>query len=209
MSDTDYSGYVSKGTRVLTGGDGVSYRFDPSSLPLELLLSGGPGPYGRFETLDRPADLASWLQESRLALTVPVTAADFRIRPAEFAEIQALRDTLWLVVGEIVHGRPPSAEDLTLINESAATTIQPKVDLVTGGLGWVTPITGAQVLGVVAREVIDFLVWDGGRRVRECAASDCRLVFLDTSRSRNRRWCSMERCGNRHKVRTYRARQDE
>ena len=42
-------------------------------------------------------------------------------------------------------------------------------------------------------------------RIRECSADDCRLVYLDTSRSGTRRWCSMQRCGNRAKVRTFRA----
>lgn len=37
--------------------------------------------------------------------------------------------------------------------------------------------------------------------VRECQAKDCDRLFLDTSRTRRRRWCSMEWCGNREKAR--------
>ena len=47
---------------------------------------------------------------------------------------------------------------------------------------------------------------DSVERVRECAADDCAIVFYDESRSNNRRWCSMQRCGNRAKVRAHRAR---
>jgi predicted RNA-binding Zn ribbon-like protein len=32
------------------------------------------------------------------------------------------------------------------------------------------------------------------------------LLFLDTSRSHTRRWCSMEQCGNRSKVAAFNAR---
>jgi predicted RNA-binding Zn ribbon-like protein len=39
------------------------------------------------------------------------------------------------------------------------------------------------------------------RWVRECEAGDCDRLFLDTSRTRRRRWCSMEWCGNREKAR--------
>ncbi|MGC4762555.1 CGNR zinc finger domain-containing protein [Micromonospora sp. DT46] len=46
-------------------------------------------------------------------------------------------------------------------------------------------------------------------RIRECATHDCYLVFVDTSRPGRRRWCAMERCGNRHKVRSLRARRAE
>ncbi len=43
--------------------------------------------------------------------------------------------------------------------------------------------------------------WSG--RVRECAAPACPVIYLDTSRNRSRRWCSMERCGARAKATAY------
>lgn len=42
--------------------------------------------------------------------------------------------------------------------------------------------------------------------VRECEAHDCCLLFLDTTKSHRRRWCSMALCGNRMKVAAFRAR---
>lgn len=45
------------------------------------------------------------------------------------------------------------------------------------------------------------------RRVRLCAAPDCRWAFHDTSRGGAGRWCAMAVCGNRHKTRTYRGTQ--
>jgi predicted RNA-binding Zn ribbon-like protein len=48
---------------------------------------------------------------------------------------------------------------------------------------------------------------DHANQIRECGGDRCAIVYLDTSRSANRRWCSMSRCGNRHKVRERRARQ--
>ena len=43
-------------------------------------------------------------------------------------------------------------------------------------------------------------------RLSRCSADDCALVFYDSSRGGTRRWCSMQRCGNRAKVRAHRAR---
>jgi predicted RNA-binding Zn ribbon-like protein len=40
-------------------------------------------------------------------------------------------------------------------------------------------------------------------RVRECAAERCPVLYLDTSRNRSRRWCSMEVCGARAKAAAY------
>jgi predicted RNA-binding Zn ribbon-like protein len=36
--------------------------------------------------------------------------------------------------------------------------------------------------------------------VRRCSNPACPLLFLDTSKSGRRRWCSMQTCGNRSKV---------
>ncbi len=40
-----------------------------------------------------------------------------------------------------------------------------------------------------------------------CASEDCRAVFFDRSKNHSGRWCSMETCGNRAKVRAWRQRQ--
>jgi predicted RNA-binding Zn ribbon-like protein len=42
-------------------------------------------------------------------------------------------------------------------------------------------------------------------RVRECDGVDCGWIFIDTSKSGRRRWCSMDICGNRAKVERHRA----
>jgi predicted RNA-binding Zn ribbon-like protein len=44
-------------------------------------------------------------------------------------------------------------------------------------------------------------------RIRSCDHPDCELWFLDTSRNGTRRWCSMERCGNRAKAKRHYDRQ--
>jgi predicted RNA-binding Zn ribbon-like protein len=43
-------------------------------------------------------------------------------------------------------------------------------------------------------------------RVRKCEHEECRLYFVDTSKSGKRRWCSMELCGNRQKAAEFYAR---
>lgn len=50
------------------------------------------------------------------------------------------------------------------------------------------------------------LARDEIERVRECASPSCGYIYVDTSRNRSRRWCSMERCGSRAKAHTYYAR---
>ncbi|MFT4414744.1 CGNR zinc finger domain-containing protein [Fredinandcohnia humi] len=38
------------------------------------------------------------------------------------------------------------------------------------------------------------------QRVRQCAHGECILYFLDSSKGGRRRWCDMEKCGNKHKA---------
>ncbi|NUT47077.1 MAG: hypothetical protein HOV94_07110 [Saccharothrix sp.] len=192
-------------TRTLTGRDGHRWRFDPGSFALELLVSGGPGEYRRYEVLHTPADLAAWLAESRLTATAPLTPADVSVTEAELAEVKRLRDAFWRVAGAMARGDDVPRADLDVLNAATAETPRPVVDPGTRALAWATPVTGAQVLGAAARDAVE-LVARGG--VRECSGDNCALLFLDTSRSGSRRWCSMERCGNRHKVRAHRARHE-
>ncbi len=64
------------------------------------------------------------------------------------------------------------------------------------------------VLSTLARDAVALLGAEaaGAERIRRCAADDCGIVFHDESRTGTRRWCSMQRCGNRAKVRAFRER---
>ena len=75
-------------------------------------------------------------------------------------------------------------------------SIQPAAGGVRGALG--------RVLSIAYLARLD------GRwaRLKECGSADCRAVFYDRSRNQSGRWCSMDRCGNRNKVRAWRERQE-
>jgi predicted RNA-binding Zn ribbon-like protein len=62
--------------------------------------------------------------------------------------------------------------------------------------------SGAHVLGVIARSVIELLTGERAR-LRVCEAHGCRRVYL--SASARRRWCS-DACGNRVRVARHAAR---
>jgi predicted RNA-binding Zn ribbon-like protein len=44
------------------------------------------------------------------------------------------------------------------------------------------------------------------RRLKICLSDTCQWAFYDASKNRSGRWCSMEVCGNRMKVRSHRRR---
>lgn len=60
---------------------------------------------------------------------------------------------------------------------------------------------GLHVIGVaIALAAADLLSRPLDGRLGVCAGSNCGWVFLDTSRSRRRRWCDMKTCGNAAKA---------
>ncbi|WP_241833301.1 CGNR zinc finger domain-containing protein [Streptomyces caatingaensis] len=187
---------------LLHSSDGTSFRFDPGTLCLELLCTGGPGELAHWERLHEPRDLADWLGRSRLGLRPD----EVTVSAAELGEGRALRDALWRAAGAIVRGTRPHPDDVAAVN--AAATAPPLVPRIAsaGTRAWALPATATQALSTVARDAVELFTGPHAGRIRECAADNCKLVFVDTSRPGRRRWCSMERCGNRHKVRALRAR---
>jgi predicted RNA-binding Zn ribbon-like protein len=61
----------------------------------------------------------------------------------------------------------------------------------------------------VARAAADLLVSPERALVRECASGTCSWLFVDRSRTHQRRWCSMKTCGNRAKARRFYTRRRE
>ncbi|GAA2503751.1 CGNR zinc finger domain-containing protein [Streptomyces gobitricini] len=190
---------------ILNPPDGGSFRFDPGALCLELLLTGGPGPLARFEVLDTPAGLLDWVAASRLeppGLRLPP------VDEGDLAAVREVRDALLGLTAARAHGRPLAAAGLAVVNAAAAVPPLAVRMTATGQREWAPGASVAGLLSTVARDAIDLFTGPhaAAGRIRECASHDCYLLFVDTSRPGRRRWCAMERCGNRHKVRAHRAR---
>ena len=73
-----------------------------------------------------------------------------------------------------------------------------------GGVAWSWEVDKDALdwpLYPIARSAATLLTSPERARVGECADDrGCGYLFLDTSRNRSRRWCSMEDCGNRAKA---------
>lgn len=200
-----YSGYVrtSATPRLLRDARGTTFRFDAGAVCLDFAHSGGEGRYAVFETLHTPPDLARWLAEPPLnaTLTTPATPDDLR-------QARAVRQAIWVAAHDRAAHRPLDAASIATLNEAAAAP--PLIPMLSeSGATWAPPTDATQALSTLAREMIDLLSGPWSARIRECASTDCPLIFVDTSRPNARRWCAMERCGNRHKLRTHRARQTQ
>ncbi len=75
-----------------------------------------------------------------------------------------------------------------------------------GQMAWTSNDVRA-TLSTVARDGVELLGGQQAFRIRNCSREGCALLFVDTSRSGQRRWCSMSVCGNKVKVGAFRQRQ--
>jgi predicted RNA-binding Zn ribbon-like protein len=178
-------------------GDDHRWWFDSGALALDFAYTGGMGDNPAWERLHSPEDLAAWLDDR-------FDEVDGVVVDRELTDALALRGAISRSATAISRGGDPAAEDVDVINLFAATPDIPPI--LAGGrrqAGRSRARVG-QTLSEMAREAVDLFSSEERERIRECAAGDCAIVFYDESRSNNRRWCSMQRCGNRAKVRTHR-----
>ena len=201
---TDYSGYMyaSHGRptgQALTMGDGHTWWFDSGSLAIDFAHTGAIGNDPRRETMQSPADLSAWLSSRFPEVVDAATDRDL-------IDARALRGAVARAATARSRGEDIRSDDVDVINLFAATPdIAPTL---AGGVrraGRSRALAG-QSLSVLAREAVELFAASTADRIRQCAADDCELVFFDESRANNRRWCSMQRCGNRAKVRAHRQR---
>lgn len=77
---------------------------------------------------------------------------------------------------------------------------------------WKWDQSGAEldrVLWPVVLAAADLLTAGDPQRIKECGGEHCNWLFLDQSKNRSRRWCTMQDCGNKVKARRHYHRQKE
>lgn len=121
-----------------------------------------------------------------------------------------LREALYRTFSGLAAGRSPRPADLASLNALLpAALAHLRVSRAGKAFGWRWNASAEsldRLLWPVARDAAVFLTSSDFSRLRTCANPRCRWLFLDTSKSGTRRWCSMAVCGNRHKVRRFRRR---
>ncbi|ADB32525.1 protein of unknown function DUF1470 [Kribbella flavida DSM 17836] len=143
--------------------------------------------------------LAEWFHHAGLL----TPAGDGEPSEAELvlAEARVLRRLFWALFDAQSEGRdlPTAAlgELLGLAQTSVAADISVAAD------GTITPGDLRGAFAYVALRGLTLTLSPPPRRVRTC--DRCGWFFLDSSRGRRRRWCSMKTCGNQSKAARYRA----
>ena len=117
----------------------------------------------------------------------------------------ALRETLYAIFARVSAHEPPNERDLEALSAAfseaiAHARLRSSAD---GTLAWSWDDADPRerLRWAVAASAVDLLTNGELARVKQCHDDGCGWVFLDMSKNASRRWCSMQGCGARAKMR--------
>jgi predicted RNA-binding Zn ribbon-like protein len=189
-------------------------RLDGGHLALDFVNTLGgtheDGPQPHDEHLRSYDDLVAW---SVRVGTLRANAAERLVRGAAshprqatrtLAEAIELRERAYAVLRSIVDGRPPPQRELARLLEDEREALR-HARLAPGGSAfswrWEEDDDLRLPLWPLAHGAVELLTEGPLDRLKLC--DRCRWLFLDRSKNRSRRWCSMEECGLAVKKRRY------
>jgi predicted RNA-binding Zn ribbon-like protein len=163
------------------------------------------------DKLDGYAGLIAWaetaevLSADRAQALREMAAQQPRETQAAFERAIELREIIYRLFAAYAGQGAFTAEDLAAFNGALSVAMsRAQVVPAAGGFKWGWVDEGPnfeEITWPVLRSAANLLTADKLARVKQCADDrGCGYLFVDTSRNRSRRWCSMESCGNRAKA---------
>lgn len=161
--------------------------------------SPAPGGLTLVQSLVNTLDLESGAD----ALDTAEGRERFGIAEGEAAGARELRESLRVVL--LAHAGHPAHRSVTPLGELLGAapllvTVSPA-----DGSAALAPADTGPLLSRVAVAVAGSLVAGTWTRLKACEAVDCHWAYYDRSPAGRGRWCSMQVCGARAKMRRYRA----
>jgi predicted RNA-binding Zn ribbon-like protein len=160
------------------------------------------------------SDLVGWTK--KVGILSPAQGDQLQKRAQQNAEeaenaLQAartLRELLYRLFSNATKGFEPNKKDLETFVSSYGEAIShgqflKKEDQYT--TAWKVDETFDALLWPIVHSAGELLLSSSLGQVKECPG--CGWLFLDTSKNQSRRWCSMNTCGARDKMRRYHKRQ--
>jgi len=151
--------------------------------------------WARHAGVVTPRDAGQLLKE---AASHPSRAADVYRRSL------ALREAIFRVFTAFTSENKPHEDDLNQLNTVwRAGQRHAKLVHSSAGfaLGWDDDLSLERIPRAISISAIDLLTSAKIGQIRACAGDQCDWLFIDSSRNHLRRWCSMDECGNRAKMR--------
>jgi predicted RNA-binding Zn ribbon-like protein len=198
-------------------GPAEPFEFSGGALCLDFVNSWGDRDRPESDRLKSFADLLAFACQAglldeprRLELARLPATADGEPGASAFATASELRESLYRIFTARARrsSTPPDAvATLNAVLREALAHLRvessPADDEHPFAWSFATATVPTAPLWPIARSAAELLTSADLARVTQCDGSNCSWLFLDQSRTRNRRWCSMQSCGNRAKARRH------
>lgn len=112
-----------------------------------------------------------------------------------------IRERIFRIFTSIAHAQTPNEDDMWHLHQSwIENQIHSKLIQTETGfeIGWENNDHFDLMLWRITRSAVDLLISSELKHVKQC--NRCDWLFVDQSRNKKRRWCSMSACGNRVKM---------
>ena len=160
----------------------------------------------RIELLEDFTDIVDWLKVS--GLIDPEAANEILVdkninKEKVLRDIRSFRSNLKKMVKELSLGKLPGESAIKAINQILKTNkVYPQVHIHNGSIELVAvPMKQSHdPLILIAESAVELLTQKDPALVKKCSDPVCTIFFYDESKNHSRRWCSMNRCGNRAKA---------
>ncbi len=166
------------------------------------------------EHLRSAANLVAWAGHARV-MTPEASArlklrveADTALAEALLSRALTLREALYRIGAAYAAGGGPEETAVAATARAYADCIA-QARLIPNDASFVwswdaeaTPTSA--VLGPIALSGLTLVTQSDVGRIKQCGGRGCGWLFFDRTKNRSRRWCEMEVCGNRAKVRRHR-----
>jgi predicted RNA-binding Zn ribbon-like protein len=170
----------------------------------------GHGAIPMHEYLMDYGNLVLWSQHTHL-MTPPEAKSLIREAPrhpskslAAFKKALILRELIYRIFSAVAQNTHPKQTDLNQLNIARLESLQHSFIVQTKqrfSLEYTDPMALDRMLWPIATSATQLLTSNKLKHVKQCAGEGCDWLFLDTSRNHLRRWCTMDECGNRAKMR--------
>ena len=171
--------------------------------------SAAPGSLALVESLVNTLDLESGAD----ALDTADGRARFGLTEEDVPGARELRESLRATL--LAHAGHPAHAPVTPLGELLATApLRVTIDPADGSAGFApaglapvgeAPVDPGRLHSRIAEAVAAALVAGTWQRLKSCEAATCHWAYYDRSPAGRGRWCSMQVCGARAKMRRYRA----
>jgi len=178
------------------------FQFIAGSLALDFVNTIGNRLGSARDYLASPRDAARWVQLAGIASLPP----NSRFTRSDLADIRGRRENLYALFAPCAsRAFPLNAQPLAHLNRDlAALNGKRALRRVDGSFQWAINGSAAERLAYcIVADAAELLNSGSFKLIRRCQDRRCGWLFLDRSKQRNRRWCSMRDCGNRAKARRH------